>query len=81
MGYPLDVNQPKDGSRSVYDEPLAVLRRWEDSGGAWRVVARSPGSIHVDLVTCTGDDVMGRLSTGDPDLIAFIGTRESSQDD
>jgi len=48
-------------------DPLAVLRRWEESGGAWRVALRTPGRLDLDLLTCDGGEVMQRLTAAPPD--------------
>lgn len=42
-------------------DPLAALRRWEESGGTWRVAAELPGRLELELLTCDGGEVMGRL--------------------
>lgn len=57
-----------------------VLRRWEDSGAMWQVVSRTGPALEISLVTCTGDEEMERLTSSDPDLIAFVGARASSAD-
>lgn len=56
------------------------LTRWSDSGAYWRVFARSPGRVTIDLLTCTGGEVVERLTSSDSDLIAWLGERESSED-
>jgi hypothetical protein len=48
------------------DEALAVLRRWEESGGAWRVVLRTAARIELELLTCDAGEVMQRLSAAPP---------------
>jgi hypothetical protein len=62
------------------DDPLEALRRWQDSGGTWRVVARGAGGLDIVLLTCTGDEEMGRITSADPELAAFVGARDSSED-
>jgi hypothetical protein len=57
---------------ALVDRPIDVLRRWQDSGGTWRVTARGPDGVELDLLTCTGDEVMGRLVSADGDLLAFV---------
>jgi hypothetical protein len=57
-----------------------VLRRWEDSGATWRVVSRAGGRLRIALITCTGDEEMDRLESDDPDLLAFVGERTSSEE-
>jgi hypothetical protein len=48
-------------------DPLTALRRWEDSGGTWRVVVRAPERLVVELLTCDAGEVMGRLVAAPPD--------------
>lgn len=60
---------------------MAVLRRWQDCGAIWRVVARTPTGVEIALMTCTGGEEVDRLTSGDPDLLAFIGDRTGSDQD
>ena len=46
---------------------LGELRRWEESGGTWRVVVRRPARLELELLTCDGGEVMGRLVSAPPD--------------
>ena len=48
-------------------EPLAVLRRWEESGGTWRVALRAPGRVELELLTCDAGEVMQRVTAAPPD--------------
>jgi hypothetical protein len=59
---------------------VAVLRRWHDSGATWQVVARSPASVTVALCRCDGGEEVERLSSGDPELLAFLAGRDTSED-
>jgi hypothetical protein len=63
------------------DRPLDVLRRWEGSGGTWRVVVRTPDRLVLELATCDAGEVMGRLETAPPDadLAAHVGERETDE--
>lgn len=63
-----------------FERPVEVIRRWQDSGGLWRVLSRTASRVEVALLTCTGGEEMGRLSSSDPELLAFIGARWSSED-
>lgn len=67
-------------TRDAATEPVAVLRRWEDSGATWRVVSRAGPELRIALVTCTGEEEMDRLISADPALAAFVGDRSSSED-
>ena len=59
---------------------MEVLRRWEGSGAIWRVVRRSADGLEVALMTCTGDERVESLLSADPELLAFVGDRQSSED-
>jgi hypothetical protein len=48
-------------------DPLTVLRRWEESGGTWRVALRTPGRLDLELLTCDAGEVMQRLTAAPPD--------------
>jgi hypothetical protein len=60
------------------DRPLEVLRRWEASGAIWRVARRTATDVDIELVTCTGDEVVGRLTSSDPAVLGFVGDRAGS---
>lgn len=62
------------------DDPVAVLRRWHDSGGVWRVVGRRCGAVTIALFPCTGGEEVDRLTSADVGLIRFVGDRVSSED-
>jgi hypothetical protein len=59
---------------------VLVLRRWEDSGGVWRVLSRSASRVEVALLTCDAGEEMDRLTSADPALLNFIGERSASDD-
>lgn len=61
-------------------DDLDRLRRWVDSGAIWRVAGRTEHSITINLVTCTGDEVVDRFTSTDPDLIGYVGEHQSSED-
>jgi hypothetical protein len=62
----------------VADEnPVEVLRRWEEHGAEWRVLHLSDDAAIVDLCTCYGEPVE-RLESRDPELIGFL--RERARD-
>ena len=64
------------------DDPLLVLRRWEDSGGTWRVVVRTPARLVLELLSCDAGEVMSRVDAVPPDdaLRAHVGERSSGPD-
>lgn len=59
---------------------LAALLRWEGSGAAWKVRSRSADQVRVDLLSCTGGEVMETLTSSDPELLDYIGNRSSNED-
>ena len=57
------------------ESPVEVLKRWEDHGAEWRVVALGDDRAIVDLCTCSGEPVE-RLESDDPALITFLRERQ-----
>jgi hypothetical protein len=58
---------------------VAELQRWQDAGAVWRVIARSAHSVTVALLRCDGGEEAGRFTSGDPQLLAFLADRDSSE--
>jgi hypothetical protein len=56
------------------DDPVEVLRRWEDHGAAWRVEELTDDRAVVLLCICDGEPV-DRLESGDAALIDYLRTR------
>ena len=56
------------------------LRRWEVSGGTWRVVARRADTVTIALCRCDGGEEVDRFSTSDPAVTGHVGDRETSED-
>jgi hypothetical protein len=54
------------------------LRRWEDSGATWQVVARGADGLVITLLTCDLGEEVDRLVSADPDLIGYVGDRAGS---
>ncbi len=59
-------------------EAVAALRRWEDLGGTWEVLTRTPTRVTVALCRCDGGEEVDRLTSGDPDLLRFLADRRRS---
>jgi hypothetical protein len=57
------------------------LRRWQDSGAVWRVESRTPDVVTIALLRCDGGEEVERFSSDDPELLAFIGNRRSSEEE
>lgn len=57
------------------------LRRWEESGATWQVLARGAGGVVIALLSCDAGEEMDRLSSADPAVLAYVGDRERSDED
>jgi hypothetical protein len=53
-------------------QTLDDLLHWTASGGLWELVSMHEGRVVLDLVTCTGVEVVGRIDSDDPALLAFV---------
>lgn len=53
-------------------DDLEQLLRWEGAGGTWRLLARDAEAVDLELLTCGRDEVMGRLRSRAPDLVAHV---------
>ncbi|MBB3044820.1 hypothetical protein KM427_11790 [Nocardioides sp. LMS-CY] len=62
----------------VGSDDLARLLRWENAGGAWRVLHRTDDEIAVALLTCDGGTEMERLTSGSADVREHVGDRDVS---
>jgi hypothetical protein len=62
------------------ESPLDVLRRWETHGAVWRLRSRTDDGAVVDLLSCTGER-MDQLRSADPELLAYLARRPSSEED
>ena|SRR5450631_4014096 len=65
--------------RNVRESALETLQRWETAGGRWEVLSRSPVGVIVALLRCDGGEEVHRLTSPDPDLVTYIGDRETSK--
>jgi hypothetical protein len=57
---------------------LADVLRWQDDGGTWLVLRRSPDAVVISLRTCGSDEEMAQLSSRDPALLAYVSQRPNS---
>ena len=67
---------PGDGGRD--SEDLRRLRRWEDAGGTWQVLATAGQSVTVALCRCDGGEEVDRFTSTDRLLIDHLDGRASS---
>ncbi len=59
---------------------LARLARWQRAGGTWQVVRRSSDDLVIALCRCDGGEEADRFTSREPDLIAHVGPRSSSEE-
>jgi hypothetical protein len=62
------------------DPSVAQLRRWQESGGRWRVLTRTTDTVVIALLTCDIGEEVDRLSGTGSALLAYLGGRDSSED-
>lgn len=60
------------------DDPVEILRRWEDHGAAWRIESLTEERAVVVLCTCTGEPV-DRLESEDDALLKFLRDRSADR--
>ena len=53
------------------------LIRWQESGGTWKVLARTPADVLVALLSCDAGQEMDRFSSADPALLNYLRAAES----
>ena len=51
-------------------DPVGVLRRWEGSGGLWRVLHERRGVATVGLFTCDGGEQMGAFRCAEGEIVS-----------
>ena len=54
------------------EDPVEVLRRWEDFGAVWEVVHRTADQVTVALRRCDGGEEVSRLVSDDPRLREYV---------
>lgn len=62
-------------------QDLAALRRWEDGGANWRVLGRSAIGLDIALLTCDAGEQVGRITSAEPDVLSYVGDRDSNEDE
>lgn len=63
----------------MHIDRVADLTRWEESGAHWQVINTGHGHVTVALLRCDGGEEVERFTSDDPQLLAFIGARTSSE--
>lgn len=60
-------------------ELVSVLERWEDSGAVWHALEVTPSLVTVGLYRCDGGEEVERLTSSDPETVAFVVRRTSGE--
>ena len=60
----MDESSPRD--------PVGALRRWEEAGAHWRVVATRPSEVTIALLTCDGGEEVSRFTSSNEELLAYV---------
>ncbi|MCA2214367.1 hypothetical protein [Jidongwangia harbinensis] len=55
-------------------DDLDRLRRWEDAGGTFKVLGRTPTEVVVALLTCDAGEEIDRFRSGQAALLAYLDT-------
>jgi hypothetical protein len=62
------------------EELVGTLLRWQESGGAWRVLHRHPTTVTVALLRCDAGEEVDRISSGHRTWLAYLADRDSNED-
>ena len=54
------------------DDPVDVLRRWQDAGAVWKVLHQQGDRLTIGLFTCDGGEEVSRFTAEDPALAHFV---------
>lgn len=63
------------------DAAVAQLQRWQQAGGRWRVLNHSDDTVVIALLTCDTGEEVERMSSASSALLAYLGERDSSEDE
>ena len=73
------MTQMPDGHSSGSASPdlgaspdLDALRRWEDAGGQWHLVAHNESSVRIALCRCDGGEEVQRITSREPALMRYV---------
>ena len=54
------------------EDPVELLRRWEEFGATWELVHRTRDQVTVSLRRCDGGEEVQRLVSSDPALREYV---------
>lgn len=61
---------------SPAEDPVALLKRWEQFGATWQILSRSGQKVTISMCRCDGGEEVQRLVSDDPGLLSFLDGRE-----
>jgi hypothetical protein len=64
-------------SEDSTQNPVEVLRRWEQFGGVWRVVSFGEGRAVVSLCRCDDGEEVRRIESDEPALFRLLADRDT----
>ena len=64
---------------SEWGTAVETLRRWQGSGGIWRVTSRTSSAVTVAFLTCDAGEEVDTLTFEDAEVLHYIGARSSSE--
>lgn len=67
-----DRQHPDATTQQETPDALAALRRWESSGATWALRVVGAQAAVVDLITCDGAEIVGRLVSSNPEFVAYV---------
>jgi hypothetical protein len=73
-----DGGSAADGVRRE-PAPVPVLRRWEESGAVWRVLAEDRAEMTIGLLTCDAGEEVARFRCSREAVAEFLADRPSSE--
>ncbi len=54
------------------------IRRWEETGGGWRILSAGPDSATVQLIDCTGGEVVEEVRSSDPHFVKWANVQAAA---
>lgn len=66
---------PDEQTRATEDDVVAMLERWQQFGGTWRVTRYAAGQVAISLCRCDGGEEQEQIVSDDPSVLAWLDGR------
>ncbi|MFZ2512616.1 MAG: hypothetical protein WAW85_16165 [Gordonia sp. (in: high G+C Gram-positive bacteria)] len=66
-------------SENVACDAVERLQRWADSGAYFAIVSRHRDQLTLALLTCSGGEEMGRITSADPAVAAWCANNDGAR--